>query len=125
MKTLATSLLPTLQLIKRTRIMAKIAFLGLGAMGSRMAANLIKAGHHLAVWNRDTARGEPLAAQGADMVGTPKVAAVRADVVIAMVRDDEASRAVWLDADTGALAGMSRHAVAIDCSTLTVGWVQA
>lgn len=32
--------------------MAKISVLGLGAMGSRMAANLIKAGHHVTVWNR-------------------------------------------------------------------------
>ena len=42
-----------------------------------------------------------------------------------MVRDDAASRAVWLDADTGALAGMAPGAVGIECSTLTVGQVLA
>ena len=40
--------------------MAKIAFLGLGMMGSRMAARLLEAGHELTVWNRASARAAPL-----------------------------------------------------------------
>jgi 3-hydroxyisobutyrate dehydrogenase len=89
-------------------------------MGSRMAGNLIKAGHQLTVWNRDASKATPLAALGAAIAGTPKAAATGAEIVIAMVRDDGASRRVWLDAETGALAAMGRQAIAIDCSTLTV-----
>jgi 3-hydroxyisobutyrate dehydrogenase len=100
--------------------MTNIAFLGLGAMGSRMAANLIKAGHTVTVWNRDAAKAEPLLALGAKIAGTPKAAAANADIVISMLRDDDASRQVWTSADTGALPAMRKGALAIECSTLTV-----
>lgn len=104
--------------------MTKIAVLGLGAMGSRMAANLIKAGHAVTVWNRSPAAAEALIAAGARLAATPKDAATGADFVMAMVRDDQASRQVWLDDDTGALAGMSAGAIAIESSTLTAGWIK-
>lgn len=98
--------------------------LGLGAMGSRMAANLVKAGHHVTVWNRTAQAAQPLIDAGAIVAPTPKEAARNADFVIAMVRDDRASRDVWLDADTGAVNGMSADAVAIESSTLTPEWVR-
>jgi 3-hydroxyisobutyrate dehydrogenase len=101
--------------------MARVTVLGLGAMGSRMAANLLKAGHAVTVWNRSPAAAEALVAAGAQLADTPREAAKGADFVIAMVRDDAASRAIWLGAESGALAGMARGAVAIESSTLTVG----
>jgi 3-hydroxyisobutyrate dehydrogenase len=104
--------------------MAKISVLGLGAMGSRMAANLIKAGYQVTVWNRNPSAVQALVAAGALAAPTPKEAARDADFVIAMVRDNEASRQVWLDSDTGALAGMSSHAIAIESSTLTAQWIR-
>lgn len=55
---------------------------------------------------------------------TPREAAAGADVVISMVTDDEASRGLWLDADTGALGGLQAGALAIESSTLTPGWVR-
>ncbi len=100
--------------------MTKIAFLGLGAMGSRMAANLLEAGFDLTVWNRDASRAEPLAAKGARVAGSPRAAAMGADIVFAMVRDDEASARVWLDAEAGALSGMRHGGIAIESSTLTL-----
>lgn len=100
-----------------------IAFLGLGAMGSRMAANLVKAGHHVTVWNRDPAKAEAFCAQQARMAGTPKAAAQGADIVFSMVTDDAAARAVWMDAETGALAGLRTGAIAIECSTVTPAWI--
>jgi 3-hydroxyisobutyrate dehydrogenase len=106
-----------------TAASSKIAFLGLGSMGSRMAANLLKAGHHVTAWNRDQTNAEAFAAQGGAMAGTPKAAAQGTDVVISMVTDDAAARQVWLDAQTGALAGMRTGAVAIECSTVTPAWV--
>jgi 3-hydroxyisobutyrate dehydrogenase len=104
--------------------MAQIGFLGLGAMGSRMAANLLKAGHDVLVWNRTPGRAPALLQAGAREARTPREAATGAAFVLAMVRDDEASRAVWLDPDTGALPAMAQDAVAIECSTLSVEWVR-
>ena len=100
----------------------KIAFLGLGAMGSRMATNLIQAGHQLHVWNRTRARCNPLVELGAAAHDSPREAVQQADIVFSMVRDDAASRAVWLDKDTGALAGMGKGTTAIECSTMSLDW---
>jgi 3-hydroxyisobutyrate dehydrogenase len=104
--------------------MATISVLGLGAMGSRMAANLLKAGHSVTVWNRTPAAAATLVAAGAKLAGTPKEAASGADFIITMVRDDDASREVWLSAKTGALASMKKGAVAIESSTLTPRWIR-
>jgi 3-hydroxyisobutyrate dehydrogenase len=100
--------------------MTQIAFLGLGAMGIRMSARLIAAGHDVTVWNRTPKAEVP---DGAKVAGSPLAAAQGADIVIAMVRDDTASARVWLDPDTGAFAGMAPGTIAIDCSTLSVGHV--
>lgn len=108
----------------KENVMSSITVLGLGAMGSRMAANLIKAGHQVTIWNRSPAAVEALAAAGATAAATPRAAVSGAEFVIAMVRDDEASREVWLDAARGALAGMADGAIAIESSTLTPQWVR-
>lgn len=62
---------------------------------------------------------------GAKWADSPQVAAQDADVVIAMLRDDQASEDVWLDPETGAFAGMKSDAIAIDSSTLSVNWVKS
>lgn len=102
--------------------MAKIAFLGLGAMGARMAARLVAAGHDLTVWNRDAGREAPSDAMRA---ATPRAAATGAQIVIAMLRDDAASQSVWTDPASGALGALGPGMLAIECSTLTVGHAQA
>lgn len=104
--------------------MANVTILGLGAMGSRMAANLIKAGHAVTVWNRTAGKAAQLVASGAKLAPTPRATVAGADMVISIVRDDAASRAVWLDPVTGALAGMAPTAIAIEGSTLTVSWAR-
>ena len=101
----------------------KIAFLGLGAMGSRMAARLIDAGHELTVWNRTAAATAPLAEKGAGVAASPADAAKDADIIISMVRDDDASARVWFASD-GALTSMGEKAVGIECSTLSVPFVR-
>jgi 3-hydroxyisobutyrate dehydrogenase len=105
-------------------LMARVAFLGLGAMGTRMARKLIDVGHVVAVWNRTPERTKPLAGAGAQVANTPREAATGAEIVIAMVRDDDASRAVWLDAKIGAVHQMVPGAIAVDCSTLTISWTR-
>ncbi|MGY3442874.1 NAD(P)-dependent oxidoreductase [Bradyrhizobium sp. USDA 4473] len=101
-----------------------IALLGLGAMGARMAANLIKAEHALTVWNRTPEAAAALVRMGAKQAATPKEAASGVDFVFAMVRDDQASRDVWLSPNHGALAGLKEGAIAIESSTLTPGWIR-
>jgi 3-hydroxyisobutyrate dehydrogenase len=103
--------------------MNKVALLGLGIMGSGMAANLLKAGFPLNVYNRTAAKADALAALGAHVADTPRDAAAGAEIIIAMVGDDEASRAIWLG-EHGALAGAQPGAIAIECSTLSLAWVR-
>jgi 3-hydroxyisobutyrate dehydrogenase len=92
--------------------MSNITVLGQGAMGSRMADRLRLHGHAVTCWNRSGARM------------SPRQAVSDAAFVIAALRDDEASRDVWLDPETGALAGMAQAALAIESSTLSVGFVR-
>jgi 3-hydroxyisobutyrate dehydrogenase-like beta-hydroxyacid dehydrogenase len=102
----------------------RIAVLGLGAMGSRMAARWLDAGYEVTVWNRTPDKAASLKDAGAKVAATPLEAARRADAVISMVRDNDASRAVWLDEETGALNGMDANTVAIESSTLTPDWIR-
>ena len=103
--------------------MARVAMIGLGRMGSGMAGRLLAAGHDLTVANRTPERAAALLASGARVAATPADAARDADAVLVMVSDDEASRSIWLG-ETGVLAGTPRPgALAIECSTLSHGWV--
>jgi 3-hydroxyisobutyrate dehydrogenase len=103
--------------------MQKVALLGLGIMGNGIARNLLKAGFPLAVYNRTRAKAEPLAELGATVADSPHAAAAGADIVIAMVGDDHASRAIWLG-ENGALAVAPAKAVLVECSTLSLEWVR-
>lgn len=100
----------------------KIAFLGLGAMGSRMAMNILDAGHELTVWNRTSGKAGALTGKGAREAETPREAAEGAELVLSMLIDDDASRSVWTAPETGALAGMAPGTVAVECSTISVDW---
>lgn len=100
-----------------------IAFLGLGIMGTGMAGRLVRAGFPVTVFNRNPEKTKPLAAEGARMAGTPRAAAAGADLIISMVADDTAARALWLG-EPGALAGASPGSVAMECSTNTVAWAR-
>src|SRR5271165_4448006 len=103
--------------------MQSIALLGLGATGAGMAANWLNKGFPLTVWNRTPGKAEAFAAMGARVAQTPREAAEDADVIVAMVSDDEASRAVWLGV-SGALAGAKSGAICIESSTLSPDWVR-
>jgi 3-hydroxyisobutyrate dehydrogenase-like beta-hydroxyacid dehydrogenase len=98
--------------------MTKVAFIGLGRMGHGMAGRYLDAGFAVAVWNRSKAKAEDLIARGARWASSPADAADRADAVVTMVADDEASRAVWLGKD-GAAATMKAGSLAIECSTVS------
>ncbi len=99
-----------------------VAILGLGTMGSGMAANLLKAGFSLAVYNRTVARAQPLVDAGARLAASPADAVKGASIVISMLADDVASREVWLGKD-GALAAAGKGTILIESSTASPAWV--
>jgi hypothetical protein len=86
--------------------MAKIAFLGLGLMGTPMAIRLLEAGHDVTVWNRTSAKTGPLVDQGASAASSPAEAVAGADTAITMVATPQALEQV-LFADDGVLGGLS------------------
>jgi len=95
----------------------KIAYLGLGTMGSGMASNLLKAGYQLTVWNRSAEKCKPFARKGARVADTPADAARDVDLVIYILSNDEAVEDVVLGAN-GILRGIQEGQIAIDMSTV-------
>jgi len=96
----------------------RIAFLGLGIMGSRMAANLRRAGFDLTVWNRTRGKADAFAAEhGATVADTPAVAAADSDIVITMVVNAEQVEQVLLG-DDGVATRARPGVLCIDCSTI-------
>lgn len=92
-------------------------------MGSGMAHRLLASGCQVAVYSRNRDKAQPLADAGAFVAAYPAEATARSEIVISMVADDFASRAVWLG-DKGALAGAKPGSILIESSTLTVEWVK-
>jgi HAD superfamily hydrolase (TIGR01450 family) len=97
--------------------MTAVAVVGLGAMGSRIAARLVAAGHEVTAWNRSAGKAEPLAELGAFPAATPAEAASRAEVLITMVADPAALRAVTEGPD-GVIAGASASLTVVEMSTV-------
>src|SRR6185295_4165140 len=95
---------------------SRVAVLGLGLMGTGMAGSLLRAGFPVTVFNRSPARAKPLAEAGARVASSARDAAADADVVVSMVADDRAARAVWMD-EQGALAGAKPGALLVESST--------
>lgn len=95
----------------------KVGFIGLGAMGSAMASNLIKAGHSVTVWNRSPQAAAPLVSLGARLAATPGRAA-QGDVLLSMLANDKAVREVVLDG--GLLEEMDKGTVHVNHATVSV-----
>jgi 3-hydroxyisobutyrate dehydrogenase-like beta-hydroxyacid dehydrogenase len=98
--------------------MTQLGFVGLGAMGSRLARRLLDAGHVVAGYNRSPDKARALESHGLKIMGTPRAAAEGAEAVFSMVTDDAALRTVALG-DAGLLAGLGRGAVWAEISTVS------
>jgi 3-hydroxyisobutyrate dehydrogenase-like beta-hydroxyacid dehydrogenase len=98
-----------------------VGFLGLGAMGSAMALQLIKAGHKVTAWNRSPEKVNDLVAQGAAAAETPQEAA-QADAVITMLADDDSIASVVIAG--GLLDTMPAHTVHIVMATISVAFAK-
>jgi 3-hydroxyisobutyrate dehydrogenase-like beta-hydroxyacid dehydrogenase len=98
--------------------MAVLGFVGLGAMGSRMAQRLLAAKHEVVGYNRTSDKARSLVAAGLQLVPTPRAAAEAAEVVFSMVTDNAALRAVALG-ERGIVAGLKPEAVYVEMSTVS------
>ncbi|HUF29825.1 MAG TPA: NAD(P)-dependent oxidoreductase, partial [Gemmatimonadaceae bacterium] len=97
--------------------MTRIAFLGLGAIGTPMAAHIARAFPPLTVWNRTSARATGFAEEhGARTAKTPADAALEADVVITCLPTSHEVEAL-LEGNDGLLAGMRGGALLLDCTS--------
>jgi 3-hydroxyisobutyrate dehydrogenase-like beta-hydroxyacid dehydrogenase len=99
-----------------------VGFIGLGHMGRGMAANLLKAGHHVIVYNRTPAKAEALIAQGAT-AATRIADACRGDALMTMLANDEAVESVVLGRD-GIIASLPVGALHVSSSTISVALSQ-
>ncbi len=98
--------------------MSTVAFIGLGAMGSRMAMNLHAAGHSLRVFNRSKEKTKQFADKGIEVCDSPAAAAKGAEFVCSIVSDDIATREVMLGA-AGVIGAAAAGTIILDSSTNT------
>ena len=103
--------------------MTQVAVVGLGAMGGRFARRFLDAGHEVIVWNRTPGKAGELVELGAVPAKSPADAAHRAEVVITVVADPAALRAVTEGPD-GIAAGVDRSTTVIEMSTVGLGAVK-
>jgi 3-hydroxyisobutyrate dehydrogenase len=98
----------------------KIGWIGMGRMGYPMAERLLKAGHHLAIWNRTRSKAEPLAALGAKVVDKP-VDLADVDILFAIVATGKDLEQVFFGTDGAASRGKGKlPRILVDCSTIAV-----
>src|SRR3989441_10217597 len=95
----------------------RVGFIGLGAMGSRMASRLLAAHHDVVVYNRSPERTRPLEQRGAKVAATSRELAAGVDIVFSSVANDAALEQGMFGPD-GALAGARAGAIVIEMSTV-------
>ncbi len=105
------------QLNARLQMTAVVGFVGLGAMGSRMARRLMDRGHELVVWNRTREKASELVALGARAGDSPAAVTQQADVIITMVADPAALQEVTEGPD-GVASGVRPSTTVIEMSTV-------
>ena len=94
-----------------------VGFIGLGLMGTPMAAKVAEAGHSLTVWGRTASKLQPVLAMGAEAADSPRALAETSDVVLLCVTDTDAVEAVVFG-DDGVAAGGVAGKVLIDHSSI-------
>jgi 3-hydroxyisobutyrate dehydrogenase-like beta-hydroxyacid dehydrogenase len=97
----------------------RIGFIGLGNMGAAIAANLVRAQHDVAIWNRSPEKRRPLLEAGATIAASPREAAAGREVVFTMLADDAALDSV-VAGENGLHAGLAPGALHISMSTIAV-----
>lgn len=103
--------------------MKSIAVIGTGIMGSGIAANFLKKGYKVYVWNRNKAKLKDLSKLGGIAAKTPSEAVKNSDLVFEVTANDTSSQSVWLGKN-GILAGANGKKVLIVCGTLSIKWIE-
>lgn len=103
----------------------KIAFIGLGIMGSRMAANLLKNGVEVSVYNRSAEPVDQLVAKGAKTSNSIKEVVSSADLIFTMLSTPEVVKSVMIDGENAALSHLKPGSLWVDCSTVNPSFTQA
>lgn len=98
--------------------MPEIGFVGLGTMGGRMVERLLAAGRPVTGWNRTRSRAEWLVDRGMRWASSPREVAEATDIVLTMVTDTRALKAVT-EGEDGILAGLAAGKVYVDMSTVS------
>ena len=101
----------------------KIAFLGLGNMGSHMVRHLLRAGHDVTLWNRTLSKADALRSEGAKVGKSAGETAKDAEAVITMLADDHAVESAVLHS-AGVIDNLPRGATHISMSTISVALSQ-
>jgi len=96
----------------------KVAFIGMGTMGTPMALNILAAGHEVTVHNRTREREEAVAKEGAQRAASPKEAAQGAQIIITCVSDTPDVEEIIL-ADNGVIMGAQPASIVVDMSTIS------
>jgi len=102
----------------------KIGFIGLGIMGSRMAANLQKKGHDLVVYNRTKDRAKALLGQGAAWADSPAEVGKRVNILFTMLSKPDAVAEVALIGKHAFLETLPPNSLWVDCSTVNPSFSQ-
>jgi 3-hydroxyisobutyrate dehydrogenase-like beta-hydroxyacid dehydrogenase len=95
-----------------------VGFIGLGAMGAGIVPRLMAAGHSVTGWNRNRDKAEPLIKSGMRFADSPRAVAAASEIVLSIVTDAAAVRAVALG-DDGVIAGLKPGGVYADMSTIS------
>lgn len=98
--------------------MTKVAFIGLGIMGSRMAKNLLRGGVSLIVHNRTKEKADELLSLGAEWADSPKEASEQADLVFTMVSNPQIVEDLFFDPENGLSLGLKKGTLWVDSSTV-------
>src|SRR6476620_4174492 len=98
--------------------MARLGFVGLGVMGSRVVKRLLDAGHSVTGYNRTRSKAQWLVDAGMSQASTPRAVAEAADVTFSMVTNTDALRSV-MEGPDGLLAGMDAEKIHVDMSTVS------
>jgi 3-hydroxyisobutyrate dehydrogenase-like beta-hydroxyacid dehydrogenase len=94
-----------------------VGFLGLGAMGSAMALNLVRTGNTVHVWNRSADKAQPLVSEGAVAASAPTDLA-SCEIVFAMLANDVATRDSIIG--SGLLGALAKSATFVNCATISI-----
>lgn len=100
----------------------KVGVIGIGAMGSRVAYNLLKDGLEVYIYNRNSSAAKELVDKGAIICSSAKGVVLSSDIILSFVTDDQASSEIWFDQKSGGHQALDKTKTILECSTLSLSF---